>query len=264
MNPFGRRQREIQFLTFIIPSLLVAAFYVWVYTAAPFSETANLLTLNAVTILIAASAAVLLSLVTGFFERDEPARKIWLMFAIAIWFWVAGEITWGYFNVTIQEVPLLSMADWFWATGYIFLTWSILKQFQVVYPQHIGRSRITALAVWAFMLGLTTWIVLVNEPQDFWVDFLAFFYPTGDFFIGLAALVLILLFRRGQLALPWMSLFLFVVADALYLWATTSGNYAYNTSQDLLNLMVDSIYLLAYLGLAWGSLAQYLLLKHGR
>lgn len=248
----------------LLPTLAIFGLYIWVYLQSPFSDFTNRLVLNGVTVFAAAFCAIMLFLLVRNFQADEPARKIWFLFAIAISLWVAGELLWAYYNLTIEEVPALSAADWFWAAGYVFLTWSILKQYQLVFPGHINRMRFIALGIWLFMLLLTTYIVVVNEPEHFWEDFLVFFYPTGDFFIAVSALALVFIFRSGQLARPWLSLFVFVVSDALYLWATTSGSYDFAMSADVTSLLVDTVYLLAYTVLGWGVFNQFLLMHFSR
>jgi len=71
-------------------------------------------------------------------------------------------------------------------------------------------------------------------------------------------------FHRGMLARPWFGLFVFALSDGLYAWATISGLYAYETAAgNLLSLIIDLTYILAYLAVAWGVFQQYLTLCFG-
>ncbi len=255
----NQRTKILQFA--IIPSLLILGLYVWFYEYSPLSDFTNLLALNLLTVFCAAFCGVILTLITSRFQSDEPARAIWLSFALGLWLWVSGELLWSYYSLRYTDVPLLSSADIFWAIGYVFLFFSISRQYQLIFPHLIKKIRWTTLAIGALSLMATTLLVLIFDSANFWTSFLATFYVVGDLVIAIAALVLVFIFRSGWLARPWLSLFAFVVADALYLWATSSGIYDFGMNQDTISLIVDTAYLLAYIILGWGVLNQYLLLR---
>jgi hypothetical protein len=59
-------------------------------------------------------------------------------------------------------------------------------------------------------------------------------------------------------------LFVFALSDGLYAWATLSGLYSYETAAgNLISLIIDLTYILAYLAVAWGLFGQYLTLRFG-
>jgi hypothetical protein len=111
-------------------------------------------------------------------------------------------------------------------------------------------------------------LMVIWKTESFASEFLKFFYPLGDLAIGVAALVLVITFRRGALARPWLSLLAFVFSDSLYLWATTQNIYAWQAVggdivQQWITLGVELVYLIAYIIMFWGVLQQYFTLRFG-
>lgn len=242
-------------------ALLVIGSNLLVYQFEPFNVFFDKLFANLVTIISALSGALILTRVVIFYEKEEPIRRVWWAFALALWFWTAAEICWAAYNLTVGVVPALSAADIFWLAGYLCATLSLTNQFRLVLFDRSNRPVMVSIGLWGLVIlatGLVLWMVGEVSVQSFFL----YFYPIADFAIGLAALYLVYAFRRGTLARPWLSLFGFVVADSVYLWATTSGFYDW-TSRGLVTLLVDLIYLLAYLFLGWGVFNQYLTLRFG-
>jgi hypothetical protein len=246
-----------------ILSIINLAVYGLVYYFEPFGPFSDRLILNLQTILTSAFAAIILTVVIGFFQAGEPPQRIWASFAGAVWCWTVGEVIWAGYNLTVVEVPDFSVADVFWFFGYIFLTASILRQYQLIYVDQVNSLRSTAAMVWVFSIMMTAMILSFVGTQNILVDFPGVFYPIADFFVASAALALVIIFRSGSLAYPWLSLFAFVVADSLYVWATMSGVYNYEMTRSVINMLVDGSYLLAYSILGWGGFQQFLLMKFG-
>jgi hypothetical protein len=54
------------------------------------------------------------------------------------------------------------------------------------------------------------------------------------------------------------------LADGLYAWLAEGGNYSFTLqNSNLMTLFVDSLYLISYLVLGLGFLAQYFVLRYG-
>jgi hypothetical protein len=68
-------------------------------------------------------------------------------------------------------------------------------------------------------------------------------------------------FRGRALAIPWLMISSFVLSDFIYLHLTNSGMYDYEMSGISIALLADTLYVIAYLLVAWGGLEQYLLLR---
>jgi preprotein translocase subunit SecF len=80
----------------------------------------------------------------------------------------------------------------------------------------------------------------------------------------IAALGLGHTFGRGMWGRVWLGLLAFVISDALYSYVSFTGMYALSVeSGNILSLVVDVIYALAYMLVALAAFNQYLLVRYG-
>jgi hypothetical protein len=245
-------------------AVLLVAIDIWVYQACPFGEYISRVILDLIPVLAALSCAIILSLVVMCYQKGEPPRQVWLNFAISLWLWALGEIIWMAYNLTVGEVPELTLADGCYFAGYIFFTAALASQFRLVFFDQSRKTMQAAGLSWLAVVLSTSVTLLIAKSQSFFVDFLSYFYPFADFAIAVAAVFLVITFQRGLLARPWLSLFLFVFSDGLYVWATASGVYEWQgVGSSFITMLVDLIYVIAYLLMGWGVFQQYLALKFG-
>jgi hypothetical protein len=245
-------------------TVLSIVMHIWVYMANPFGDQVDNIILNLIVVCAAMLCALILSLIAANYQKGEFPRLIWLNFAIALWSWTVGEIIWMIYNLIVGEVPDLTIADGFWFAGYIFFTLALVSQIRLVYFDQSHKLRWAAIAVWLAIVLCTIIAMTLSKSQSFFTDFLLYYYPFADLAVALAAVFLTVTFRYGILSRPWLSLFIFVVADSLYIWATSTGIYDWDGSgSSLLSMSIDLVYVLAYLAMAWGALEQYLALKFG-
>jgi len=240
---------------------LITVLFVWTFAYAPFSETVNALILNSGTTLSALIAAFILTLIPFYFQRGEPPRTIWTFFAICLWLWTVAEAVWGYLYIRDGEVPVFSTADIFWLLGYMALTVSIGRQFRLVLFAQKNTVAWAALGVWLSILAIIATILVATHSETLLADFISYFYLLADAAVGLAALYLVYAFRGRALAIPWLTISSFVLSDFIYIRLTESGMYDYVMSGISIALLADTLYVVAYLVIAWGGLQQYLLLR---
>ena len=248
-------------------AFLLVVFYALIYHYEPFGNL-NRLILDSITTLAALTCAVTLSIIVTFYQRGEPPRQIWIYFALALWMWTIGEVIWGGYNLLMGEVPDTTFADLFYFSGYIFFTLALASQYRLVLFTPSRKIFWIAAGIWLMMILVTLLIMVFSRSQSFAGEFLTHFYPIGDLVGGIAALALVITFRRGALARPWLSLLAFVFSDTLYLWATTQNIYAWGTDgggawQQWITLGVEMVYLIAYMIMFWGVFQQYLMLRFG-
>jgi hypothetical protein len=248
-------------------AFLLVASYALLYRFEPFGAW-NRLILDSITILAALTCAVTLTLIVGFYQRGEPPRQIWIYFALGLWMWTIGEVVWGAFDLMMGEVPEMTFGDAFYFVGYIFFTFALASQFRLVLFTSGRKIFWIAAGIWLATIAATLLMMVVSGSQSLVSEFLAYFYPIGDFAIGIAALVLVITFRRGAFASPWLSLLAFVFSDTLYLWATTQGIYVWGGAggaafEKWITLAIEMVYLLAYMVMFWGVFQQYLTLRFG-
>jgi len=258
MKGYARTQYR---LVVILIFTLITGLYAWTYAVAPFSETYNAYILNGATTLAALTVSIILTRIVFFYQPHEPPRLIWISFAVCLWLWTIAEGFWGYLYTTVGEVPLFSMADILWFVGYIALTISLARQFQLVLFSQKNTVVWAALGVWLLIIvGIETFLLATHSaaPME---DFFRYFYVFADSAVGLSALFLVRAFRGRTVAIPWLTISSFVVTDILYIRLTDTGIYDYVMSGVSIALVADTLYVVAYLIVGWGVFEQYLLLK---
>lgn len=266
MKQFSLTRKQLTIAGGAYAFLLIVS-YAILYSYEPFGDLTRLL-LDSITILAALTSAVILSLIVTFFQPGEPPRQIWIYFALALWMWTIGEVVWGGYDLLLGEVPDTTFADLFFFIGYIFFTLALASQYRLVLFLPGRKVFWMAAGIWLATIAATLLVMVVLKSQAFASEFITYFYPIGDLAVGVAALILVVTFRRGTLARPWLSLLAFVLSDSLYLWATTNDMYAWQSfgegaGPQWVTLLVDMVYLVAYILMGWGVFQQYLLLRFG-
>ena len=251
----------------VVYAILLVVSYALIYQYEPFGDW-NRLILDSITTLAALTCAVIASIIVTFYQHGEPPRQIWVYFALALWMWTIGEVIWGGYDQFMGEVPDPTFADAFYFSGFIFFTLALASQYRLVLFNPCRKIFWIAAGMWLATIAATVLLMVIWKTESFASEFLKFFYPLGDLAIGVAALVLVITFRRGALARPWLSLLAFVFSDTLYLWATTQNIYAWQAVggdivQQWITLGVELVYLIAYIIMFWGVFQQYLMLRFG-
>jgi hypothetical protein len=247
-----------------IYAILTVVSYTLIYQFSPFTDSINRALTNVLTIFSALTCALILTLILKFYQPGEPPKRIWFYFAISLWMWTLGEIIWGVYNMTVGEVPDFTLADILWALSYLSFSAAIVSQYRLVFFDTSRRLIWMAAATWVIVLALTSLTLVLAKSESFFGEFLVYFYPFADFALALASLILILTFRQGSLARPWLSLFAFAVSDGFYIWATSTGLYDWSASSgSVITFIADITYVIAYLIMGWGVFQQYLTLRFG-
>ncbi len=203
------------------------------------------------------------------FAPTDTPLPVWRGFALGLWAWAVAEVFWtGYAMVYHEEMPSLTPADLFWAIGYLCFAAALYYQYRLVFHLRPGQhQRVLVGAVAAVLLVSAIATVLLRKTggvaESWLATFVATYYPFADVAIGAAALVLVGAFRRGLWARPWRGLLVFAVSDALYAWGTATGFYVLYGVGNFFSLIVDTLYLLAYLFVAVACYAHLQLLRYG-
>jgi len=259
MKIIKNRERLITLIIFII----IIAVFVWDYAFAPFTNLTNSIIVNGGTVLSAMIAAIILTRITFYFHSNEPPFLVWAAFAVCVWLWMFAEAVWGYLYTTVGEVPVFSFADILWFIGYIALTVSFVRQYNLVFFGQKYTIGWAAAGIWLAILASIETILLMTHSQSPMEDFFRYFYVIADTVVGLSAVYLVYAFRGRALAVPWFTISAFVITDILYINLTDTGAYDWVMSGISIALVADTLYMVAYLIVAWGALGQYLLLKEG-
>ena len=265
LNPKTASSRILGFAISIALSLVVA--YVLIYWYQPFSEFVNNFLSNFLSQLASLFAAVMATLIWSMYEKDDAPRRVWGNFAIGLWLWFAGDISWGYINLTQGEVNI-GAPDVFWMVSYFFFGQALLTQYKILAQPHprevLKRVLIGILALLALIWLIYSFLLSTAEPMNNLDSLANAFYPAVDILLSVIALWLARHFAGGAFAHPWLGLLAFSISDLLYAWLDISGAYAWSLEQgNLLSTITDVAYFAAYLVLGLGVLSQWLFLKYG-
>jgi hypothetical protein len=251
-------------------------FYVLVYQFEPFSApffgspdlTWNDFFTNFLTILAAGVAAFAATIVWKQYSPGETGSVIWFFLAAGLWLWTLGEFLWAVLNLTVVEVPSVSIADIPWLVGYLCFSISLERQYAVIFKPAVRTRRLAVYGVWTGMLVLSALLGAAGSGFRWQAGtfslMLQTFYAVADLTVAILAFLLVFTFRGGAMLRPWLGLFLFALSDGLYAWLYESGAYAFTAEAgNLPSLIADTLYVAAYLVLAFGLLTHYLLLTVG-
>lgn len=261
MNTMTKRPRYLV-SAFALGALLLVGMYVYLYQFSPLPIEQNELALNLISLVAPLSSAICATLVFRTFSPQDKPRQVWKYLTIFIWLWTIAEFIWAGYLIQIGDVPLPSGADVFWLAGFVFLTIALRKQYENVTQQQVDLWKIALIWAGVFILTLIV-LLLVGSPLVF-ENYLEYFYAVADFTAGLVAIRIFLAFRGGLMSRPWIGLFVLGLSDSVYAWLIATDMYATSFAEgNLLSLFADTTYMAAYLILAIGFYATYLVLKHG-
>ncbi len=255
------KRRHILYAALVGAALLVV-FFIFVYDNAPFGDDVSDLVVNLFYPFVALLCASGVTAVFSYYQRGDRPYGVWLHFLIGIWSWVMAEVSWVITYMAQGEVPSPALPDLFWFIGYFLFSLALLRQYELVFRQRIALWVLGLL--WLGVILLTALAIvltgnIVNAP-----NMVEFCYAIADFALGLAAMRLLIAFGGGKLSRPWVGLLVLGISDGLYAWAYATGMYAFSASQgSILSMLIDSIYVAAYLVLTVGFLSQWLLLRLG-
>ncbi len=255
--------------TGIIIAILVTAFYAYIYNFQPFPSPWNDVIGNWLFFLAPCVGAIYTTLLWRNFGKDEPPRRIWSYFALALWSWAIAEGIWAVYALFTDEVPVITIADLFWVLGTVLFAVSFYVQFVLLYPARVQRvQRIFLLVtIGILFISLATTTLMQRNPaaETSWGEtFLAVFYPIADLGLAGAALLLWRLFGRGMWGRAWIGMVVITLSDAFYTGLTYTGQYQSSLeSGNFLSMAADVLYLVAYLLLALACFSQWLLIHHG-
>lgn len=254
----------------LLLALGMAILYIVVYSAVPFPEPWSDYFLVWLFPIAAIAAAVLCTLVSLHFQRGEPPRRVWTNFALGLGCWALAEVIYAIYYVIDPDVPAISWTDAPWVLGHVPYALAFIFQYRLLF--NLNRKQSIGWLIFAFggvMLGalLGAWLMVRFGPDSgtSWVEvFLSTFYVAADLAMMIAAVGLARLFGRGLWGQAWVGLMAFTLSDGLYSVLDFSGLYgATIATGNWLTLLVDTVYLEAYLLMALACYVQYLLMRYG-
>jgi hypothetical protein len=248
----------------ILVSALLLAAYALIYQLVPFPGNWNEIILTMINFLASLLTTLAAILVLNSYHAGDRPRKIWVYLTIGFACWSLSEIFWGIYYASGMEIPIPSLADLFWILGYVFMTIALVSQFRVINRSITNKTVTATILTICILITINTLglIAIVQAPITL-ASIVNYFYPVMDLAIGIAAFVLLVSFRGGKMAWPWMGMLVFSASDVLYAFLVESGLYAQSAeSGNVLTLIADTTYIAAYLVVMLGFFYYYLFLKN--
>jgi len=177
-------------------------------------------------------------------KPEDKFSKIWLCFTLGMIFWFLGEISWMIYTLFLKvEIPYPSIADAAWLIGYIPLMaafhWYV-RNFQFTISRTLYKTGALIIGIVSFGLFgyFLTPVFAKMAETEFTTIAIDIAYPLLDLCLFGYALLALLIFIRGRIALTWSlisgAVFMNVVADMLFTYTTLQGTYYNGHPVDLL------------------------------
>jgi diguanylate cyclase (GGDEF)-like protein len=193
---------------------------------------------------IVGASAIVAAVIAVVRHRPERAAP-WLLMAFGQALFVAGDLTWNYFEI-VGEDPFPSVADVLYLAGYPFIAFGL---FLMIRRRTAGGDRggIIDAAILTTAVAILSWTFLM-QPQVVGADIdplslgISLAYPIAD--VLLVGVAMGLLTTPGARTMSFRllaaSFLLLVVADTVYALQTIDGTYVSGST-------IDLVYLVSYL-----------------
>jgi hypothetical protein len=233
------------------------------YVFRPVSEdTAVWLTQVILIVLVAVCSVVFLLVANQFKWFDTKTGQIMTLLAMGFVLWVIAETIFPF-----QTVSFPGPADIFYIAGYVPFAVGLFLYIRTIKM----KFKPIMLAIWIGISAAVFIVVLIYE----FIPFIAYgfeypeesiwswtvVYPAEDLVLLVLALVLVLKFRSGEIAKPWILMVIGIIMDAIGdIWFTYIEWYGLETSA---YDPYDLFFTMAYVGmLAAGLYFLWLYRKH--
>lgn len=245
--------------TLFIAILIFLSLYLFLATtpdkSSVFTNTANLITI------FSSTAISLITVLRLGFNSKEGRYYLSLVAGTALW--ACAHSIWAYFELGLGiETPYPSIADFFWLSGYIFLSYHFYHSFRVWKQAKIIRLRSLFISVisTSVLIGLLIYFSLQannGERFDLTTVIVSNLYLVGDGVLLVPANVIIWNLRRGDILLLHrilISLFIVIamLGDAGYVFHEILVDETTFAQQEWIWWLVYPIaYLVLITGLLW-------------
>ncbi len=252
----------ILLITLFVAILILLGLFLFVANFTPdktslFTNIANLITVF---------PGVAISLITvqrlGFKSREG---KYYLYLVVGLAFWACAHSIWAYYELGLGiDTPYPSIADFFWLSGYIFLSYHYYHSFRFWKQARIIRLRSIFISVisTSVLIGLLIYLSLQGSDDDqgrfdLTTIIVSNLYVVGDEALLVPAIVIIWSLRRGDILL------LHRILISLFIVINTFGDVGYVYHEILVDettfaqqewiwwLVYPIAYLVLIAGLVW-------------
>jgi len=159
--------------------------------------------------------------------------QVWLCFAIGIFFWFLGELTWAICALILKiAIPYPSVADAFWLTGYTVLLLALTAYLWLVKPA-ISKTILATASIIVLILGILSSYFLVApalmQETDLITKTIDVAYPTLDFIMLTLTITGLIILAKSRVNESWIffntGILMTTIGDSLFSYATAHHTY---------------------------------------
>jgi len=159
--------------------------------------------------------------------------QVWLCFAIGIFFWFLGELTWAIYALMLNiAIPYPSVADAFWLTGYTLLLLALTEYLYLVKPA-ISKTILVAASTIVLILGILSSYFLIApalmQETNLITKTIDVAYPTLDFIMLILTITGLIVLAKSRVTKSWIlfntGILMTAIGDSLFSYATAHNTY---------------------------------------
>jgi hypothetical protein len=164
---------------------------------------------------------------------SSKLTQVWLCFAIGIFFWFLGELTWAIYSLILEiAIPYPSVADAFWLTGYTLLLLALTAYLYLVKPA-ISKTILAAASTIVLILGILSTYFLIApalmQETNLITKTIDVAYPTLDFIMLTLTITGLIVLAKSRVTKSWIlfntGILMTAIGDSLFSYATAHNTY---------------------------------------
>ena len=196
-------------------------------------------------------------------EKDDISKGMWAGLGLGFLSWALADTVWSVYDLILrQDIPYPSLADLFWAVGYVFFFIALAARLQNLPIKPNKGQILILLGMSIFWVAMTAIFVLQPiigyfDPQRLWEGVLNIFFPVADAAVAVMCTILLILLGLGRFSLSWRwifaGMFLMTASDLIYSYATWHELYFPEGQVNLISAFIDVTYIAAYLVAGLGA-----------
>jgi hypothetical protein len=223
---FSARSNVGRFLI-AVPIVMLVVYLVFLL---PDEDTASLMA-DVLTPLFASAAAVT-AFILYWITRKTPSQDMSLGLVVVFILLALGETAWAYYVEIVGEVPDVSVADFFWLSGYVVLTVLLFRISQITKAVRSKSVIVIEVIFWAALSPILFYVLKSSiESTDMALSEIIVWnmYTLLDGIILTFLILLIWSFRKGLLEDCWtfvaVSIAFMTIGDLLFTAYDAAGTY---------------------------------------
>ncbi len=218
--------------------ILLFLIVVLIYTFQPLGQDFYIVA-NSTLVLFSFLAVVLGFRAYRSHQFSDVQGKALFFLATGIFLWFLGETTWSIYEVVIDSLPIFSIGDVFWLSGYpmflvcLYYVWKL-----VLWP--INKKWFILCAIILLVVSVSIWYVsipiLTDAELSLFEKLVTAGYVLGDMLVLDALVIITFYLSRNKISSAWNLILLamatMTLADVIY--AREFATYASGSPIDVL------------------------------